>query len=415
MKHLISDCVVLGAGAAGMSASLRVASQGYSCILIEREESLGGILNQCIHNGFGLNYFKEELTGPEYALRLAKSVLNSSIKVLTSTTLLRGQRDENGLTLYAFSKDGGFEIKTKTLILSAGCRERNRGNIGIPGDRVAGVYTAGLAQRLCNIEGRAIGKEAVIVGSGDIGLIMARRLTWTGAKVLGVIEINPYSSGLARNISQCLNDFDIPLYLSHVVTRINGRGVIESVIVCPIKEGVVNREKAFTMKCDTLLLSVGLIPDTEFAKSLGVSINADTAGPFVDSSFMTSVEGVFACGNMLHVHDLADYACEEGEMAADGVCDYLGDKTKEVSVKTVAGGGLKYIVPNQVEVGRDSILQTRSISVFQNAILSVSQNGQVVEEKKLPKAVPSEMLKIRLKENSFSSSGNIIVSLREAL
>ena len=280
MKQLIFDAVVIGGGAAGMAAALELDSRGNSVLILDREESLGGILMQCIHNGFGLIEFDEELTGPEFAQRFEEKLQTRNIQVLLKTMVLDIREENDHKVIYAVSpKQGMMRIEARAIVLAMGCRERNRGNIRIPGTRPAGIYTAGLAQRLVNIEGYIPGKDVVIIGSGDIGLIMARRMSWSGCKVHAVIEILPYPSGLTRNIVQCLNDFGIPLYLSHLVTNIYGKDRVEGIEVTPIEAGALMSEKAFRIECDTVLLSVGLVPENELSRNAGIEIQPSTNGP----------------------------------------------------------------------------------------------------------------------------------------
>jgi pyruvate/2-oxoglutarate dehydrogenase complex dihydrolipoamide dehydrogenase (E3) component len=290
-----------------------------------------------------------------------------------------------------------LELRARAGVLAMGCRERNRGNIGIPGSRPAGVFTAGFAQRLVNIDGYLPGRRVVIVGSGDIGLIMARRLTWAGATVLGVVEIQSYPSGLTRNVVQCLNDFSIPLHLSHVVSRILGADRVEAVEVCPLEGGIPARAKAFRLECDTVLLSVGLLPDTELAKKLGVAINPETGGPLVDAGLQTSVPGVFACGNVLHVHDLVDFVTEESERCAAQVCEYLAGEYELLQHRVSPGANVRYVVPNRYFPGRDNRFYLRSLVVKNQALLQVSVGGQRVKQRRLPHVQPSEMVSFSLK------------------
>ncbi|HRU29943.1 MAG TPA: FAD-dependent oxidoreductase, partial [Treponema sp.] len=326
MKELRYDAVVIGGGAAGMAAALEIDKAGFTCAIVEREDHLGGILMQCIHNGFGLHEFKEELTGPEFAERFAEQVAKSNIAVYLGTTVtdINVQNVQYEKELICASPDHGvLKITCKAVVLAMGCRERNRGNVRIPGSRPAGVYTAGLAQRLVNIEGYIPGKEVVIIGSGDIGLIMARRMSWVGCHVKAVVEIMPYPSGLTRNIVQCLHDFNIPLYLSCQTTNIFGNDRVEGVEVTPMENGALVPEKAFRIDCDTVLLSVGLVPENELSKDAGVELHPTTNGPLVDASLMTNVEGIFACGNVLHVHDLVDWVAEESRFAGKQAAAWL--------------------------------------------------------------------------------------------
>jgi NADPH-dependent 2,4-dienoyl-CoA reductase/sulfur reductase-like enzyme len=402
------DSIVVGGGSAGMAAALRIAEQGFRVAVLERENDLGGILQQCIHNGFGLHYYEEELTGPEYAERFIRRVVDEKkIDIYEGTTAL-DVAGENEKTLYAFSRQYGvITLYTKTVVLAMGCRERNRGNIGIPGTRPAGIFTAGLAQRLINVEGYIPGKRAVIIGSGDIGLIMARRMTWVGSEVPAVIEIQPYPSGLTRNIVQCLNDFGIPLYLSHVVTYIGGRDRVEWVEVTPIEDGISKPEKRFTIECDTLLLSVGLIPDNELSKKFDVRLNQETSGAIVDANLMTSEPGVFACGNVLHVHDLVDFVTEESERCGRFVGNYLKGVGRVRQYRSTAGANVKYVVPNKYTPDRDNRLYLRSLVVKNKAELTITIDGEEIKRKRLSHVQPSEMVSVTLEPEDFHTLSDL--------
>lgn len=395
------DALVFGGGSAGMAAAARIAAGGFSVAVLERERELGGVLNQCIHSGFGLKVFREDLTGPEYAERYCQRLASASgVDVYLETTAqeVGAAGAETPLTVYGYSRlHGILELSARAGVLAMGCRERNRGNIGIPGTRPAGVYTAGFAQRLLNIDGYLPGRRAVIVGSGDIGLIMARRLTWSGAEVLGVVEIQSYPSGLTRNVVQCLNDFGIPLHLSHVVSRILGRNRVEGVEVSPLEDGVPKQEKAFRLDCDTVLLSVGLLPDTELAKKLGVALNPETGGPLVDAGLQTSVAGVFACGNLLHVHDLVDYVTEEAERCAERVCEYLAGEYELAQHRVVPGANVRYVVPNRYFPGRENRFYLRALVVKNQARLELRIGGETVKQRRLAHVQPSEMVSFTLK------------------
>lgn len=403
MKEYIYDCAVIGGGAAGMAAALEIEKAGYSAAIIEREECLGGILLQCIHNGFGLQEFKEELTGPEYAERFADMVGGSGIKVYLETTVMEMTESSDQLhELYCYSAVYGvFVIRSKTVILAMGCRERNRGNIGIPGTRPAGIMTAGLAQRLVNIDGYIPGKDIVIIGSGDIGLIMARRMTWAGCKVHAVIEIQPYPSGITRNIVQCLEDFGIPLYLSHVVSEIRGKDRIESVVVTPTVDGSPDEENSFELKCDTLLLSVGLVPENELSRKAGINLNPQGSGPFVDSSLMTTKSGIFACGNVLHVHDLVDYVTAESRTAGINAVGYLQSKLPQKQYSVKAGSNLRYVVPQKFNFERDNRFYMRSMIVKNGAKVEVKAGNSLIKSVNHSHVQPSEMISLTLKKEEL--------------
>ncbi len=397
MNAISCDVAVIGAGAAGLTAGRVCADFGLNVLILDREDSAGGVLRQCIHNGFGVHYFKEELTGPEYAERLLRMAQTSGAILKTGATVERIDEADGKKRLLLYSKNDGVSMITaKAVVLAMGCRERCRGNIGTPGDRLAGVFTAGLAQRLLNMEGLLPGKSAVIVGSGDIGLIMARRLSWCGVRVKGVLEILPHPSGLSRNIAQCLEDFNIPLYLSTAVTGIYGKDRVERVTAAPLKDGMPDRTREWSMDCDTVLFSVGLIPENELSAQCGVVLNPVTRGAVVDSRLMTSVPGIFSCGNVLHVHDLADYVSEEATRCAEGVRRYLREhETSQPGIPVSAGENLRYVVPNRCEPGTAIRFYLRSFSVCSRALLRISGNGF---EKKIPLRYvkPAEMIRIEL-------------------
>lgn len=406
MRERTIDAAVIGGGAAGMAAALEIQRQGFSAVIIEREERLGGILLQCIHNGFGLTEFKEELTGPEYAENFCSEVEAGDIEVLTDTTVTALERRNTGLEVWCVnSRDGMVKIGCRAVVLAMGCRERNRGNLRIPGTRPAGVFTAGLAQRLINMEGYIPGKEAVIIGSGDIGLIMARRMVWSGCNVHGVVEILPYPSGLTRNIVQCLRDFDIPLYVSHIVSRIYGKHRVEGVDVTPLENGLPDYEKTFSIGCDTLLLSAGLIPENELSKGAGVEINPQTNGPLVDSMMMTSVEGIFAAGNVLHVHDIVDYVTEEARRTGAYTAEYLRDKKPEKQIDVKAGSNVRYVNPAKFNPEKPDRLYLRSLIVKNKATVEVKVGGKTIRTIKKRHVQPSEMVSIDLQREDFESGG----------
>ena len=413
MKELNYDVVVIGAGAAGLATAEVTASAGRSTLVIDRDDFAGGVLMQCIHNGFGLHHFKEELTGPEYAERLESAARNAGAEFLLQTPVMDfNLADNENKELLALSPEYGvMRITAKAVMLAMGCRERNRGNIGIPGRRPAGIFTAGLAQRLINMSGLLPGKSAVIIGSGDIGLIMARRLTWSGIPVIAVVEIRPFPSGLTRNIVQCLNDFNIPLYLGHTVSKINGADRVESVEISPLVDGVPDSSRSFTIECDTVLLSAGLIPENELSKRGGVAMNMTTGGPLVDAWRMTNIPGVFAGGNVLHVHDLADYASDEAALAGRHILDYLNGKRPGREFPVTAGGNLRYVTPNEYIPGEKSQFFMRSLIVEDDAELIVSLDGQEIMRKKLRFVKPPEMLSVEIPGELTARGGQLSFAL----
>lgn len=412
MKELRYDAVVIGAGAAGMAAALEIEAAGFSCAIVEREDHLGGILMQCIHNGFGLHEFGEELTGPEFAERFAEKVAASRVAVYLGTTVtslrsvapsgMEGAYKE----LFCASPDFGvLRMSCKAVVLAMGCRERNRGNVRIPGARPAGVFTAGLAQRLVNIEGYVPGKEAVIIGSGDIGLIMARRMSWIGCKVKAVVEIMPYPSGLTRNIVQCLHDYGIPLYLSCQTTDVYGHDRVEGVQVTPMENGALVPEKAFRIDCDTVLLSVGLVPENELSKEAGVELNATTNGPIVDSTLMTNVDGVFACGNVLHVHDLVDWVAEEARFAGRRAAEWLKGERPSVQVRVKAGANVRYANPGRLDPKRDNKVYLRSLVVKNDAELELKADNRLIRKIRKGHVQPSEMITLSVGPKELEGLG----------
>ncbi|MDR2070840.1 MAG: NAD(P)/FAD-dependent oxidoreductase [Treponema sp.] len=423
MKELLFDAAVIGGGAAGMAAALELDAAGFSTALIDREDHLGGILMQCIHNGFGLHEFGEELTGPEFAERLMRQVQaerpGSRIAVFLNTTvtsLNAGSFQAEGPApaqsagkggykeLFCVSADRGvLRILARAVILAMGCRERNRGNVRIPGSRPAGVYTAGLAQRLVNIEGYIPGRNVVVIGSGDIGLIMARRMSWAGCSVKAVVEIMPYPSGLTRNIVQCLRDFDIPLYLSSQTTNIYGSDRVEGVEVTPMENGALVPEKRFRIDCDTVLLSVGLAPENELSKDAGVQLNGTTGGPLVDSSLMTNAEGVFACGNVLHVHDLADWVTEESRRAGRYATAWLRGERPALQVRVKAGSNVRYVNPGKLNPKAENKLYLRSLIVKNDAVLEIRADNRVIRSVKKNHVQPSEMINLSLGPRDLES------------
>jgi NADPH-dependent 2,4-dienoyl-CoA reductase/sulfur reductase-like enzyme len=409
VKELKYDAVVIGGGAAGMAAALEIEAAGMSCAIIEREDHLGGILVQCIHNGFGLHEFGEELTGPEFAERFINRVSKTKMAIYLNTTVAdfsaSGKTSSGGQAalheLLCVSPNGVMRIQAGAVVLAMGCRERNRGNVRIPGSRPAGIYTAGLAQRLVNIEGYIPGRDVVIIGSGDIGLIMARRMSWVGCKVKGVVEIMPYPAGLTRNIVQCLRDFDIPLYLSCQTTSIFGNDRVQGVEITPVENGLLIPAKRFRIDCDTVLLSVGLVPENELSKAAGVEINSGTSGPVVDSRLMTNVEGVFACGNVLHVHDLVDWVAEESRRAGNFAVEWLQGKRPSLQIRTRAGANVRYVNPGRIDPRRENRVYLRSMVVKNDAVLELRLNGGPVRRIKHSHVQPPEMLSLKLDSRDF--------------
>ncbi len=394
------DLIIIGAGPAGLSAAVTAHEAGLEKILlIERDSELGGILNQCIHNGFGLHLFKEELTGPEFAGRFIEKLRETNVEVLSDTMVLDISEDH---TVSLVNSNGYQHIKGKAIILAMGCRERTRGAIAIPGSRGSGVYTAGTAQRYMNMDGYLVGKRIVILGSGDIGLIMARRMTLEGAKVLACVEINPYSSGLQRNIKQCLEDFDIPLYLSHTITDIRGYPRVNQVVVSKVDERfqpIKGSEMVFD--CDTVLLSIGLIPENELSKSAGIILDPRTKGPLVWENMETSVEGIFACGNVVQVHDLADNVAAEAKKAALAAARYVQQHqphTGELKLKTE--GNVTYTVPQHIHLPlSDKLIEVsfRTNRVFgKSTVVVADKEGNAVCRYNREYITPGELQKISL-------------------
>lgn len=417
MNETLYDVIVIGGGPAGLAAALEAAKEGAGKVLIlERNNELGGILNQCIHNGFGLQFFKEELTGPEYASRFIDKLADAGVEVMLGAMVLDVSADK---TIHAMSREHGYmQLRAKSVVLNMGCRERTRGAIAIPGDRPAGVFTAGAAQLYMNIEGYMVGKRVVILGSGDIGLIMARRMTLEGAKVLACVELMPYSNGLNRNIVQCLNDYDIPLYLSHTIIDIKGDKRVEQVVVAKVDEKrnpIPGTE--ITFDCDTVLLSVGLIPENELSCQAGVEIDRRTNGPVVYENMETSIPGVFASGNVVHVHDLVDFVTQESQRAGRAAALYA--KNGEPQGPCIAvenGSAVTYTVPQKIRTENvDKFVEIffRVNFVYTNMVIQVSSGGEVLARFKREHMAPGEMEKIAFPKALFPKirDGKITVSV----
>jgi NADPH-dependent 2,4-dienoyl-CoA reductase/sulfur reductase-like enzyme len=405
------DLIVIGAGPAGLAAAVSAKKKGLqNLVVVERNSWLGGILPQCIHDGFGLEIFKEQLTGPEYAQRYIDELKRLKIPFMLDSMVLEVTPEKK---VFVANRKGMFCFKAKAIILAMGCRERTRGQICIPGTRPAGVYTAGVAQNLINLKNVMVGKDVVILGSGDVGLIMARRLTLEGANVRAVVEILPHTNGLPRNIQQCLIDYDIPLLLSHTVTEIHGQNRVEAVTIAPVDKNLQPiRGKEQKITCDTLLLSIGLIPENDLSKNFGVKLSQITGGPIVDENLETSVPGVFACGNTLHVHDVVDFVTLEAEKAGKSAAKYvLGKILRVKKIPIEAGDKIRYVLPQSICRGVDLDLSIRVTGPGEDVELGFFDGETLIKTKKFRKVHPAQMIKIKLKGSETSAVDSLKVEV----
>ncbi len=401
--------VVIGGGPAGLAAAISARENGCEdVLLIERDRILGGILNQCIHDGFGLHTFGSSLSGPEYAGRFIDRFHELGINVMEGSIVLSLDKDR---VISVSSREGYRVIEAEAVILAMGCRERTRGAISIPGRRPSGIYTAGAAQNLINLENIMVGKRVCILGSGDIGLIMARRMTLEGARVEAVFELLPYSSGLPRNIQQCLNDYDIPLFLSTTVTNIHGKDRLEGISVAQVGQDRCSiPETERYVPCDTLLLSVGLIPENDLSRDTGLELDPKTSGAIVDDTFMTSIPGIFACGNVLHVHDLVDWVSLESAQAGECAAGYVRKKQeKETSIPVLPGKGIRYTLPQVISGTRDVTISMRVAAPWRNKTVLIKEGDREIKRKKMIRLHPAEMIRIDIKADELASCSRLEV------
>ena len=412
MALIKKDVVIVGGGPAGLAAAVQLLDRGIkNIVILEREKQLGGILRQCIHDGFGLTRFEESLSGPEYSQRFLDLVVEKKIEYSTETAVINITPDKK---VTAVSKKDLLEYQAKAVVLTMGCRERTRGAISIPGTRPAGIYTAGVAQCYINLHNTMVGKEVVILGSGDIGMIMARRMTLEGAKVKAVFEVLPYPSGLPRNIEQCLNDYDIPLYLSHTITNIKGRSRLEGVTVSRVDEHmkpIPGTEKDYD--CDTLILSVGLIPENELSSACGVELDSRNKGPIVDENYQATIEGIFAAGNVLQVHDVVDFVSLEAEDLADSVAEYINKgRLAACGIQVTADASIGHVIPQKISGGKDFKISMRVRKPLRDCEIDIMQNEDLITKVTMKKAIPAEMIQIKVKKADIRSTDNIRVVVK---